>query len=259
MPRNLPQLMDDYFRLYAPVYAQLLQEFPKVHGLSGCIGRDEPIAYPTDEEQRGYRLEKFETRAAKQLEKLVDLTMELQNSCEVTAGQHEPVSITAERRGAEIAIQVTVSDKLGGIFTRRVGRYIPNAIDAYFLMPAQIIVTAGDEKDTNIRETLRIATTNGFRHAVKTADELGVILNRSWLTKDDPSVDAWLAQFPRNDDDPATFSNLVAHFDRIVAKSSYKPIVIMAPSEKIHMVPNDVGECIIEPLELEIESLHYRP
>jgi hypothetical protein len=89
---NLVDLMDGYFRLYAPILTGLLRDFPKVHGVKTCIGRSEPLAYPTNAEGQGYSLPPFEKRAKRELAMLVEATFALQKSCPVTDGRDESQS-----------------------------------------------------------------------------------------------------------------------------------------------------------------------
>jgi hypothetical protein len=257
--RNVPELMDDYFRLYAPAFMELLQEDPKATGVSGFIGRDDPSALLTSETSRGYASRAFEDKSRRLLTPLVDATMALQNSCSITRGRDEPVSVSAKRVGSEVAIQVTVSDKLGGIHARRMGQCAPAEIDAFFLYPPELVLTVGSE-DGSVLEALQAAAATGFGNAVRAASEHGAILNRKWVKdNDEASLDSWLREFPRQDDDPAAFADFMAHYRRITAESSHKPMLIMAPSSNYIAVAAKFDRNVVEPLELDAESLQYRP
>lgn len=254
--RNIPELMDDFFRLYATVFLELLQEDPKATGVSAFIGRDDPSALLTSEASCGYASRAFEDKSRRLLTPLVEATMTLQNSCSITRGRDEPVSVSARRVGSEVAIQVTVSDKLGGIHARRVGQCAPAEMDAFFLFPPQLVLTVGSE-DSSVLEALQASAATGFANAVRTAEEHQAILNRNWDKEE--SLDAWLDEFPRQDDDPAVFADFMAHFRRITAQSSHKPLLILAPSSNFDEVRAKFDRNVVEPLELADESLQYRP
>jgi hypothetical protein len=257
--RNIPELMDAYFRLYAPAFLELLQEDPKATGVSAFIGRDDPSALLTSEVSRGYASRAFEDKSRRLLTPLVEATMTLQDSCSITRRREEPVSVSARRVGSEVAIQVTVSDKLGGIHARRVGQCAPAEIDAFFLYPPEIVLTVGSE-DSSVLEALQAAAATGFGNAVRAAEEHGAILNRKWVKDDDEaSLDAWLREFPRQDGDPAVFADFMAHFRRITAESSHKPLLILAPASNFDEVHAKFDRNVVEPLELADESLQYRP
>lgn len=257
--RNIPELMDDYFRLYAPVFLELLEEDPKATGVSGFIGRDNPSALLTSEASRGYASRAFDDKSRRLLAPLVEATMSLQNSCSITRGRDEPVSVSARRVGSEIALQVTVSDKFGGIHARRVGQCAPAELNAFFLHPPELILTVGSE-DGAVLDALQAAAAIGFGNAVRAANDLGAILNRRWdKNKDEARFDAWLAEFPREEGDPAVFADFMAHYRRITAESSHKPLLILAPASNFDEVYAKFDRNVVEPLELADESLQYRP
>lgn len=257
--RNIPELMDDYFRLYARAYVELLQEDSKATGVSGFIGRDNPSALLTSEVSHGYASRAFENKSRRLLTPLVDATMALQNSCSITRGRDEPVSVSARRVGSEIAIQVTVSDRFGGIHARRVGQCAPAELDAFFLYPPELVLTVGSE-DGSVLEALQAAAATGFGNAVRAANDHGAILNRKWeKDNDEASFDAWLEEFPRQDGDPAVFADFMAHYRRITAESSHKPLLILAPASNYAEVHAKFDRNVVEPLELDAESLQYRP
>lgn len=249
--RNLPELMDDYFRLYAPIFVRLLQESPKAKGISSFIGRDEPSALLSNAQGQGYSTKAFERKASKLLSPLVDTTMALQASCRVTAGRREPVSVSARRVGDEIAVQVTVSDRLGGIHAIRMGQCAPAEIDAFFLFPPELVVTVGSE-DSSVIGDLRSAAAASFWHAVRASEQKDAVLNHRWTDADVVSLDTWLEEFPRNEGDPAVFKKFIAHFHRITAESSHKPLLIMAPVSNLAAVSAKFDRNIVEPLEYPV-------
>jgi hypothetical protein len=255
--RNLPELMDDYFRLYARAYVELLQEDRKATGVSGFIGRDNPSALLTSEVSRGYASRAFEDKSRRLLEPLVDATMALQKSCSITRGQDEPVSVSAKRVGDEIAIQVTVSDRLGGIHARRVGQCAPAEIDAFFLYPPELVLTVGSE-DSSVLEALKAAP----RSVLTTQSAQPSTMGRSSTATGSRTARsrAWMpGSAPRQDGDPAVFANFMAHFRRLTAESSHKPLLIMAPASNYDEVAAKFDRNVVEPLELDVESLQYRP
>jgi hypothetical protein len=210
--RNLVDLMDCYFRLYAPVLTRLLQDFPKASGIETFIGRDDPSALFTDGDENNLSSKTFDKKAAKLLTPLVEATMALQSSCRITEGRDEPVSVSGQRVGEEIAIQVTVSDRLGGIHALRMGQCARRELDAFFLFPAELIVTAGSE-DISIIESLQLAAGRGFAEAVLAAAEAKAILNYPAIDpKYDEDFDMWLEEFPRAEGDPASVRKFIAHF-----------------------------------------------
>jgi hypothetical protein len=51
----------------------------------------------------------------------------------------------------------------------------------------------------------------------------------------------------------------MAHFRRLTAESSHKPLLIMAPASNYDEVAAKFDRNVVEPLELDVESLQYRP
>lgn len=254
--RNIPELMDDLFRLYGPALMEMLQEDPRATGVSAFIGRDDPSALLTSDVSRGYASTAFEDKSRRLLAPLVEATMTLQNSCSVTRGRNEPVSVSAKRLGSEVTMQITVSDKLGGIHARRVGQCSPAEMDALFLYPPELVLTVGSE-DSSVLDALQAAAATGFADAFRTAEKHQATLNRNWDKEE--SLDIWLDEFPRQEDDPAVFADFMAHFRRITARSSHKPPLILALTSNFQEVSAKFHRNVVEPLELADESLQYRP
>lgn len=243
---NLVDLMDGFFRLYAPIVRKLLEDYPKAHGVHTFIGRDDPTAIPENAEGQGYGLKSFEKRASKELGKLVQQTMDLQESCPITKGKHEPVNVIARRLGDEIVVQVTVSNRLGGIHARRVGQCDPAAIDAFFLLPPEIIITVGSEEAAKM-EAVKSACAHGIAEGVEAAIATDTVLN--WNADEAEAIRDWLDQFPN--DGTAKFKPYIAHFSRITVESDHKPILIMAPVTSYEAVKAKFSRNVVEPIEYE--------
>lgn len=255
--RNLVDLMDSYFRLYAPVLTPLLQQFPKAHGISTFIGREKPEALLEDADGHSYSSKSLDRKVAKLLTPLVDDTMKLQRSCRITENRDEPVTVTARRVGEEIAVQVTVSDRLGSISASRFGQCAPAVLDAFFVYPPEIRVTAGS-KDPSVMEALLRATEGGFVEAVKAAADMNIILNYPAPGYDE-DFELWFAEFPREEADPAQLKQFVKHFHVIRAQSSQNPVLIMAPSHNYDDVAAKFSRNVVERLEFESGSFTVTP
>ncbi|MCV9963580.1 hypothetical protein OIU34_16880 [Pararhizobium sp. BT-229] len=91
---NLVDLMDGYFRLYAPIVSKLLEDYPEAHGVHTFIGRDDPTAIPTNEQGQGYGLKSFEKRASKELGKLVQQTMNSRRAARLRKASTNPSAST---------------------------------------------------------------------------------------------------------------------------------------------------------------------
>jgi hypothetical protein len=252
---NLVDLMDSYFRLYASILTGLLRDFPEVHGVKTCIGRTEPLAYPTNTEGQGYPLPPFEDRAKRELASLVEATFALQRSCPVTDGRDEPVSVSAVRHGDEISIDVYIHDRLGGIHVHRLGRCAPDTLDAYFLFPVKAVLTVGD-KNAAVIEKIREAAAEGFAQAARAAEAAGVILNRK---RQAPEMELWLKHLPLKEGEGVRLDHFVGDYHRITAESPCRPLIIMVPETSFDHVSAKFSRNIVERLEPPNESLQMTP
>ena len=252
---NLVDLMDGYFRLYAPILTGLLRDFPKVHGVKTCIGRSEPLAYPTNAEGQGYSLPPFEKRAKRELAMLVEATFALQKSCPVTDGRDDPVSVSAVRLGDELSIHVYVHDRLGGIHVHRLGQCAPDTLEAYFLFPVKAVLTVGD-KDAAVIGKIREAAAEGFAQAARAAEAAGVILNRK---RQKPEMELWLEHLPLKEGEGVRLEHFVGDYHRITAESPWRPLIIMAPETSFDHVSAKFARNVVERLEPPNESLQMTP
>ncbi|MCV9963579.1 hypothetical protein OIU34_16875 [Pararhizobium sp. BT-229] len=149
--------------------------------------------------------------------------------------------------GDQIAIQVVVSNRLGGIHAIRIGQCLPKVIDAYFLLPPEIVITVGSEDDAAKMETVKNACAQGVAEGVEAAIATDTVLNWKW--EEAQAIRDWFDQFPN--DGTAKITPYIAHFSRITVESDHKPILIMAPTTSYEAVKAKFSRNVVEPLEYE--------
>lgn len=255
---NLIDLIDGYIRLYGPVFAKLMDDYPDVAGIGACIGRDKPVACPTDDEGTWYGMPEFEARAGADLAPLVEATKALQASCSVTVGRREPVSISTERaQGGEILIRVSVANKLGGLHVQRIAMQVPELPAGVFFLTEGRITLVTDSKSAETSDILSLAANDGFANVVRAAVEAGTLHNQHF--DDVATVDTWLEAFPLEDGTPVAAEPITERFCHWTAVSSYKPGIILASQAIFDSVSKAFLGHHIEPLELDVESFTVSP
>ena len=219
---NIVDTLDETLRLYGPAIERWMNRHQEFHGVRVFIGRDDPKALPTNEHGHGYGQDAFEAEAAAYLKPLVEATAALQAACPVTKGQHEPISVYAERNGEKFKVTVNISNRLGGLVAKRSA--IASGDGSFWMTPANLFLTTmPDIGDAHVAG-LKAAVEEGPKEAVRYLIDNDLILNLQG--RDAKQAARWLKEFPKICDVSVSNPLVVAY--SVGMMSAQTPVKIMA-------------------------------
>lgn len=248
---NLVTTADRLVALYAPMLGRWLEANPRFHGISTCISRDDPAAWPSGRDNMGFSHKAFEKMAGRALDELVEVTYAIRDACGLVEGEADSLGVWARLDNGFLTVGASVRTPLGDGAVRRLASRPPGT-ELWHYDPAEFLMYASIE-DEDVARRFMASGDDGIDAVVRLAAAEGVLLNSKF--EEEPDVDRWMDSFPA--EGPARTSHIGSWAFSAIGTSTQDPKKILVDQETFDRVSgnpalNDyvvqiIGEPEVEP------------